>query len=274
MQHPDDSGYAIRGRFLTFLPHPDDKGDESNLYYETDGVIVIKEGRFQEVGPASTILPKLPTDFLILKNDNALIVPGFIDLHIHLPQTRVIASYGAQLLEWLENYAFLEERKFSDERYANQEASFFLDELLRNGTTSALVFGSVHPQSINALFDQASKRSMGLIAGKVMMDRNAPSYLRDTSQQSYDESKELIKKWHKRGRHRYAITPRFAITSTEAQLEVAGTLLREDSSLFLQTHLSENLDEIQIVQKLILDLSLNELTHRLYRHCIHLLMYR
>ena len=190
------------------------------------------------------LLPHLPSHTPIEHHPDHLILPGFIDPHIHLPQTRVIASYGAQLMEWLERYTFVEEARYDQPAIAEAGARFFLDELLRNGTTTAAIFGSVHPQSIEALFAESVRRGTAMIAGKVMMDRNAPDALLDTAPSSYDESKALIERWHGKGRQRYAVTPRFAITSTPAQLEAAGKLLKEHDGLYLQTHLSESPSEI------------------------------
>jgi guanine deaminase len=177
-------------------------------------------------------------------------MPGFIDTHIHFPQTQVIASYGAQLLEWLEKYTFVAEQKYADAGHAETNARFFFDELLRNGTTTAVVYGSVHPQSVDAFFAESVRRGTAMIAGKAMMDRNAPTALRDTAHTSYRDSKVLIERWHGKARQRYAVTPRFAITSSEAQLQAAGTLLNDYPDIYLQTHLSENLAEIAEVRRL------------------------
>ena len=172
-------------------------------------------------------------------------MPGFIDPHIHFPQVQVIASWGAQLLDWLNTYTFPEEGRFSDPDHATRMAGLFLDQLVAHGTTSALAFCSVHPTSVDALFTASEARNMSMIAGKVMMDRNAPEAVLDTPQQGYDDSKRLLEKWHGRGRSRYAITPRFAITSTPEQMEATGALVREFPDCHVQTHLSENPDEIE-----------------------------
>jgi guanine deaminase len=178
-----------------------------------------------------------------------LIMPGFIDTHIHYVQIEAIASFGLQLLDWLKNYAFVAEQKFADPAFAAQQARFFLDELLRNGTTTALVYCSVHAHSADALFEEAERRGMAVAAGKVMMDRNVPDGLRDDAASSYADSKALIARWHKRGRARYAITPRFVVSSTPEQLAAAGTLLREHPDCLVQSHLAENLDEIALVRR-------------------------
>ena len=177
-------------------------------------------------------------------------LPGFIDAHIHYPQTRVIGSYGAQLLDWLNKYTFVEEQKFADLDHCEIVARFFLDELFRQGTTTACVYCTVHPASVEAFFTEAERRGARMIAGKVMMDRNAPPALRDTAQRGYDETKALIARWRGRGRLDYAITPRFAVTSSEAQLEAAGALLRETPGAYMQTHLDENHAEIAFAKEL------------------------
>jgi len=269
----------LRGRLFGFRAEPAGPDDRSSYDYIEDGILIVEAGRIAAIGPASALLPGLPADTAIEHYPGQLILPGFIDLHIHLPQTQVIASYGAQLLEWLGKYTFVEEQKYADPAHAEAGARFFLQELLRNGTTSAVVYGSVHAQSVEALFAESERLGTGMIAGKVMMDRNAPDALRDTAQTSYDESKALIDRWHGRGRQRYAVTPRFAITSTPAQLDVAGSLLREHPGTYLQTHLSENRAEIAATRALFPEAaSYTDIYRRhgllgprsLFGHCIHL----
>jgi guanine deaminase len=239
---------AIRGRLLSFAGDPSQS--DNALRYWPDGIVVMEAGRILAVGEASVIAPSLPEHLSIDHYPEELVLPGLIDTHIHSVQIEAIASYGAQLLDWLHNYAFVAEQKFADPAFAAAQAGFFLDELVRNGTTTALVYCSVHPHSADALFIEAARRHMGIIAGKVMMDRNAPVTLLDDATSSYDESKALIGRWHGRERQRYAITPRFAVTSTPAQLEAAASLKREHPDCHLQTHLSENLEEIATVLKL------------------------
>ena len=180
-------------------------------------------------------------------HSGCLVMPGFIDAHIHYPQTQVVGSYGAQLLDWLHNYTFVEEQKFADPGHCARIAEFFLDELVRCGTTTAMVYCTVHPQSVDAFFAAAERRGARMIAGKTMMDRDAPEALTDTAQRGYDESKALIERWRGRGRLDYAITPRFAVTSSQAQLEAAGALAREFPEAYVQTHLDENKAEIELV---------------------------
>jgi guanine deaminase len=247
---PDRPATAIRGRLLTFVADPSEVGADACRRYIEDGLIVVDSGVIKSVGEAANLLPTLPAQTPIDHFPDCLIMPGFIDTHIHYPQTQVIASFGAQLLEWLEKYTFVEEQKFGDPEHAESIARFFFDQLLCNGTTTAAVYCTVHPESVDAFFSESQRRGTRMIAGKVMMDRNAPSKLLDTAQLGYDDSKALLYKWHGRGRQLYAITPRFAITSTEAQLDAAGTLKRENPDAYVQTHLSENLTEIAMVKTL------------------------
>lgn len=241
---------AIRGRLLSFRQAPAGPGDSASYRYIDDGLLLAEDGRIAAVGPHAELAGRLPAGVAVAHHPDALILPGFIDTHIHLPQTQVIASYGARLLDWLETYTFPEEQRYADPEHAARNARFFLEELFRNGTTTAVAYGSVHPASVEALFAEAERAGAGMIAGKVMMDRNAPAALTDSAGRGYEESKALIRRWHGRGRQRYAVTPRFAITSTEAQLEAAGALLREHGDVFLQTHLSENAEEIATVRRL------------------------
>jgi guanine deaminase len=239
----------LRGRTLWFIADPAEEGDLAHRYFE-DGAILVENGLVREAGEAGAILASLPSGTPVEDQRPHLIMPGFIDPHIHFPQTQVIASYGQQLLEWLNKYTFVEEQKFSDPAHCARNARFFFDELLRNGTTTAVAFCSVHTQSVDAFFQESERRNMLMLAGKVMMDRNAPEGLRDTPQRGYDEAKALIGKWHGRGRQLYAIAPRFAITSSEAQLEAAGALAREHPNCHIETHLSENQAEIALVREL------------------------
>jgi len=238
----------LRGRLLSFSQSPRLAGDAAHAYIE-DGGLLISAGKIADIGPYAEVSARAPG----LDCDDhrgKLILPGFIDTHIHYPQTRVIGSYGAQLLEWLQKYTFVEEQKFSDPAHAEHVSKFFLDELFRNGTTTAVVYCTVAPQSVEAFFTESEARGARMIAGKVMMDRNAPPALTDTPQRGYDESNALIARWHGRGRLEYAITPRFAITSTDAQLEAAGTLAKEHPDCYVQTHLSENHAEIALTKQL------------------------
>jgi guanine deaminase len=270
---------AIRGRLLTFLRAPNGSGDAQSYRYIEDGIVLVKDGRIDAVGPAETLIGQLPTTTPIDHHADALILPGFIDPHIHYPQTQVIASYGAQLLEWLEKYTFVEEQKFGDPAHAARNAEFFLDELARNGTTTALAYCSAHPASAEALFAAASRRNAGMIAGTAIMNRNGPPGLLEPARDAIAASRDLIRRWHGNGRQRYAVTPRFAITSTDDQLAAAGALLAEFPTVLMQTHLAENHNEIATVKQLFPDdasytavyARFGLLSPRsLMGHCIHL----
>jgi guanine deaminase len=241
---------AIRGRLLEFLDDPAEVGAAQSYRYQADGLLVIEDGRIARADATSDLLAEVPPGTAVDHYPDCLILPGLIDTHIHYPQTRVIASYGTQLLEWLHKYTFVEEQKFADPAHAACVARFFLDEILRNGTTTAAVYCTTHPASVEAFFAESERRRTRMIAGKMIMDRNAPAALTDTAERGYDESKALLGAWHGRGRQLYAITPRFALTSSAAQLEAAGTLLREHPDVYLQTHLAENHEEIAAIRAL------------------------
>ncbi len=240
---------ALRGRLLWFVADPHDAGEAAHRYV-ADGVLVIEGGVIRAVGPAEAILPTLPAGAEIIDHRPHLIMPGFIDAHLHMPQTQVIASYGAQLMDWLNRYTFVEEQRLAQQGHPEKLATFLLDELLANGTTTAVIYCSVHPQSAHALFAESERRNTRMIAGKVMMDRNAPEALTDTAQSSYADSKALIERWHGRGRQLYAITPRFVVTSTPEQMEAAGRLAAEHPDCHVQTHINENRAEIALANEL------------------------
>lgn len=243
--------HAYRAALLHSLGDPAEVGVDASYEYLEDGLLVVEDDRIVAMGSADALLPGLARDVPVRHYPNALITPGFIDTHIHLPQTGMVGAYGEQLLDWLNTYVFPCERQFADPAHAAEVADIFLAELLRNGTTTALVFGSRHVESVDALFAAAQRRNLRLIAGKVMMDRNAPDYLVDeTAEASYQQSKALIERWHGKGRLHYAVTPRFAPTSTPRQLALAGQLLGEYPGLYMQTHISENLKEVEWVKAL------------------------
>ncbi|GBQ87282.1 guanine deaminase [Asaia krungthepensis] len=247
---PASSRLALRGTTLRFAGNPFDMPPEEALITDSDGVVVIEEGHITAVGSYRAIGADLPRDMPVIDHRSQLIGPGFIDAHVHYPQLGVIASYGEQLLTWLERYVFPEERRFAEQAYAARIASSFLDQLLDHGTTTAAVYCTVHPESADAFFEESQKRNTRMIAGKVLMDRNAPDYLRDSAREGYDQSRDLIARWHGHGRQLYAVTPRFAPTSTEEQLELAGALLDTAPDLFMQTHLLETRREAEWVASL------------------------
>jgi len=235
----------IRARLLTFIREPLTAEDHSSYRYEEDGAVLVEGGIIRASGNYAEIEPQAAGARLVDHRPH-LLLPGFVDPHAHFPQMQVIASYGAELLDWLNNYTFPAESEFGDGSHAARIASSFLDEMVRQGTTTSAVYCSVHSQSAEALFAEAERRGMRIIAGKVMMDRNAPVTLTDTPQSGYDDTKALIAKWHGRSRLHYAITPRFAITSSPKQMEMAQALASEHPDLHIQTHLSENRAEIAL----------------------------
>jgi guanine deaminase len=239
----------IRGRVLSFTDDPAVSGSRAYSLID-DGAVLVAGGLIEAVGEARDIFARAPPGAVVDDHSGLLIMPGFIDAHVHYPQTQVIGSYGAQLLDWLYNYTFVEEQKFADPAHCARVAAFFLDELFRSGTTTAMVYCTVHPGSVEAFFSAAEQRGARMIAGKVMMDRDAPEGLMDTAQRGYDESKALIERWRGRGRLDYAISPRFALTSTQAQLDAAGALAREFPDCYVQTHANENKAEVARVAAL------------------------
>ena len=270
---------AYRGSLLHFLGDPGDGADGSAVQYFDDGLLVVENGLVKAAGEARDLLPTLPAAAQVVDHTGRLLMPGFIDTHIHYPQTDMIAASAAQLLDWLDDHAFPAERRFADAGHAAESSRFFLDELMRNGTTTALVFGTVHAVSVDAFFAEAEARNLRMIAGKVLMDRNCPEYLRDTPDGGYRDSSSLIEKWDSRGRLHYAITPRFAITSSDAQLESAGRLATEHPGVFVHSHVAENVNEVKWARELFpqarsyLDVyeHFGLLRERaVYAHCIHL----
>ncbi|HEY1609697.1 MAG TPA: guanine deaminase, partial [Paraburkholderia sp.] len=237
-----------RARLLRFAGDPAQSAD--GVVHHEDGVVIVEDGRVSAAGAWASLAAQLRDDATIHDRRDKLIVPGFIDTHIHFPQTDMIASPAPGLLPWLDTYTFPTERRFEDRTYADEVARFFIDELLACGTTTALVYCTVHPQSADALFAASHARNLRMVAGKVLMDRHCPAFLRDTAQSGYDDSAALIARWHNRGRQHYALTPRFAPTSTEAQLEACGALARAHPDVFIQSHVAENPDEVKWVADL------------------------
>lgn len=234
----------LRGRLLSFRRAPENASDCASYLYEDDGGLLVEDGTIRAVGSYAEVKAAAPADIEEIDHRPHLILPGLIDCHMHFPQMQVIASYAANLLEWLNTYTFPEECRFVEAAHAQRIAGLFFDEVLRNGTTTAVAYCSVHKSSADAFFTESLKRGTRMIAGKVMMDRNAPQGLLDTAELGYDETRAVIEQWHGKGRNHVAITPRFAITSTPPQMEAAQALAREFPDLHIQTHLSENQDEI------------------------------
>ncbi|MFT5446611.1 MAG: guanine deaminase [Gammaproteobacteria bacterium] len=241
---------VLRGAVLSYRDDPHTVGAANAVRHYRRGALVIgNDGRILWRGHAA----RLPAAHRPLPCDDygdALLVAGFIDAHVHFPQHRMLAAPAKDLLDWLARYTFAEEIRYASPDYAKAAAEVFLDHLFAHGTTSALVFSSVHTVAADALFQAAAKRHMALITGKTLMDRNAPENLCDTAQSGVRDSIELIERWHGKQRLRYAITVRFAITSSAAQLRTAGDLLRDHPQCLLQTHLSESVSEIDLVRKL------------------------
>jgi len=240
----------LRGRTLSFKSRPQARDDHASYVFEEDGALLVENGRISDAGTYAEVRFRAPVGAEVIDHRPHLLMAGFIDPHIHFPQMQVTASYAANLLEWLNTYTFVEEQKFADAGHSARFAKLFFDELLRQGTTTAAAYCSVHKGSADAYFTEATRRNLLMVGGKVMMDRNAPEALTDTAQSSYDDTKAVIAAWHGKARNHVAITPRFAITSTPAQLDAAGTLAREHPDLLIQTHLSENNAEIAYTMEL------------------------
>jgi guanine deaminase len=255
---------------------------DGQAIYEPDGLLAVGPdalGRsvVRAVGPHAALAPRfagMPLEHL----PGRILAPGFIDLHVHFPQIDVIGSPASGLLPWLENYTFPQESRFSDADHAATTAAFFLQELLRNGVTTALTFATSHPASVDALFSAAQTRGLRLITGKVLQDRHSPDGVRDDTLQSLRDTEDLIRRWHGKGRLGYAITPRFAPTSTEAQLRGAGELAARYPDVWIQSHVAENRDEIRWARELFPrsrsylavydDFGLMR-QRAVYAHCIH-----
>jgi guanine deaminase len=267
-----------RARLLDFTNEPMEGEVSSAVRYIEDGALAVSGGVIIARGDFGDVRKAHP-DAEIIDHRPHLIMPGFIDTHLHFPQMQVVGSYAGALLEWLNKYTFVEEQKFRDLTHAERIARHFFDELTNHGTTTAVAYCSVHKESAEAYFAESERRNMRMAGGKVMMDRNAPPGLLDTAQSGYDDTKALIEKWHGRGRQVYTISPRFAITSTPGQLEASGALAREHPDCLVQTHLSENHAEIAYACELYPDaLDYTDIYARygllgpksLFGHCIHL----
>jgi guanine deaminase len=243
------SKHLLLGQTLAFTGDPFQSDWSEVARVSSRGGVLIEGARIAAVGEADDLRRAHP-EAQVTDYGNALITAGFVDAHMHYPQTGIIASWGKQLIDWLNTYTFPEETRFSDRAYADEVAGRTLDLALAHGTTTLTSFCTIHPESVDAFFGAAATRNMAVIAGKTCMDRNAPDGLRDTAQSAYDDSKALLQKWHGKGRATYAITPRFSPTSTPEQLEALGALWGEFPDCPMQTHLSEQIPEIEWVRSL------------------------
>ncbi|WP_417935197.1 guanine deaminase [Falsihalocynthiibacter arcticus] len=239
----------LLGQVLSFKSNPFEHPFEEAARHIFKGAIVIENGKIAAVGDAADLLKTHPTA-RVTDYGERLLTAGFVDAHVHYPQTAIIASWGKRLIDWLNTYTFPEETRFFDAEYAQEISNRYLDLVLANGTTTVASYCTIHPESVNAIFTAAAERDMRIVAGKTCMDRNAPDGLRDTVQSAYDDSKALLEKWHGVGRAGYAITPRFSPTSTPEQLQALGALWAEYPDVLMQTHLSEQVDEIEWVKSL------------------------
>ncbi|MBK8015574.1 MAG: guanine deaminase [Betaproteobacteria bacterium] len=238
---------ALRGPALWFKADPFTVPPEDALGYDSDAMLVMEEGRISAFGPAAHVSRTLPPDTPVERHADGLMVPGFIDCHVHFAQLGIIGASGHPLLEWLQRFTFPEERRFADDGYAREVARLFLQEIARNGTTTAVVYGTVHASAVEVLFQEAEQSGLRIIAGKTLMDRHAPEGLQDTVSSGYEDSRRLIERWHGRGRLGYAVTPRFVVTSSREQLESAAELYRAHPGVWVQSHIAENLDEVRWV---------------------------
>jgi len=243
---------ALRGHAISFSGDP--FLDENVLVDVEDALIVCRDGKVATFGPYAEVCHELPNDVEVVRYENMLLCAGFVDAHTHYVQTHIVGAFGEQLIDWLNRYAFVEEQRFSDRHYSEAVAAVFFDQVIASGTTTACTFCATYPGSVDAFFEESLRRGTRMIAGKVMMDSNAPKPLLDTAQSGYEESEALIDRWHGRGRNLYAITPRFALTSTPAQLEAAGSLWASRPGTYMHTHVSESLREIELVRTLFPDL--------------------
>lgn len=270
---------AFRASILHYLDDPGATASTSSHEFHEDGLLVVEDGHVARLGPAPPLLASLPRDVEVVDRRGSLILPGFVDAHVHYSQTDVIASAGRNLLHWLDEYTFPEEARFAERAHADEVAEFFLDQLFANGTTTALVFCTVHRASADAFFEAAERRKVRMGAGQVMMDRLCPPNLRDTPDSARKDAHELIERWDGNGRLHYAITPRFAITSSSEQLKLAGELARAHPSAFIHTHVAEQPDEVAKVGELFPNSRsyLDAYAHRgllreraIYAHCLYL----
>ncbi|MBC58152.1 MAG: guanine deaminase [Confluentimicrobium sp.] len=239
----------LLGQTLSFRADPFAAGVAESAVHVRHGGVALRDGLIQETGTADELRARHP-GATVRDYGDGLITAGFIDAHAHFPQTAMIASWGKRLIDWLNTYTFPEEMRFADAAYAAEIAARYFDLVLANGTTTVCSFCTIHPESVDAYFSEAQARGLRVLGGKTCMDRNAPEGLRDTPQSAYDDSKALLEKWHGAGRLSYVITPRFSPTSTPDQLAAMGALWAEHPDCLMQTHLSEQVDEVSWVRSL------------------------
>ncbi len=239
----------ILGQTLRFRANPFHAPIEDAVLYDARGGVLVEGGIVTETGTADDLRRAHP-DVTVTDMGDALLIAGFVDAHAHYPQTAMIASWGKRLIDWLETYTFPEEMRFCDAEYATEIAARYFDLTLANGTTTVCSYATIHPESVDAYFAEAKSRGLRALAGKTCMDRNAPDGLRDTPQTAYDDSRSLLERWHGQDRLSYVITPRFSPTSTEDQLAALGSLWAEHPDCLMQTHISEQTDEIAWVRDL------------------------
>ena len=243
-----DQVTLLSGRVLSFSGNPFE-GDTPTHAVREYGAVALQGGKIAALGDRDSLRAAYPAADLVDHGDH-VILPGFVDAHVHYPQTGIIASWGKRLIDWLNSYTFPEEMRFGDRAYADEVANRYLDLTTAHGTTTVASYCTIHPESVDALFTAAQARGQRVLAGKTCMDRNAPEGLRDTAQAAYDQSAALIARWHGVDRLSYVITPRFSPTSTPEQLEALGALWAEQPTCLMQTHLSEQTDEIEWVRDL------------------------
>lgn len=272
----DDNIHVYKGGVFSFTQQSGATGD--NYIYLPDGALVVSGGKVLETGTYADIRLHYP-DAVLTDYSGYLLMPGLIDSHVHFPQIEMIGMYGRRLLDWLNDYTFPAEQAYRSPEWAEVNADFFVNELFRHGTTACMAYAATYPTSVDALFAAASRYDMLMMTGKMLMNRNAPVGLLDTTVEGEEDTRRLIERWHGKGRNRYVITPRFAITSTMDQLQMAGRLHRDYPDTYIQTHLSESQEEIKTVKQLFPDcydyLDVYEkagllTNHTVFGHCVHL----
>ena len=267
---------AIRGAVLTFTQDPFFHEKDKCYSFLPDALVIIDQGLIESVSPYEA---EKAEGLAVEEYPGSIICPGFIDCHLHFPQTQMIGAFGEEFIEWLNTYTFVAEQDFADPAHAARVADVFLRELIRSGTTTASVYCTVHPQAAEAFFEASNRLNTRMIAGKVLMDRNCPEALQDTPERGYEDAPRLLEKGHTKGRQLYAVTPRFAPTSGREQLKAAARLWHEHPGTYLQTHLSENVGELAWVKELFPEsksyLNVYESyelfgPRSIFGHCVHL----